>query len=209
MTKIQLKTKEIYDMLLPIIGEIRSKTYFSYYGLFKNDVMFALYKEDHLYLKVAPEDIDVALALGATQLQEQRINSSFHYYDIPYNQLAEERLKQLIEKSIEAIKLNKFVSYYAQKGKIRNLPNMNFYYECMLRRINILTPEDLYQKGAIQTFVELVKNNEQVNHISLYRLYGAINHQFFHTIPNKVCIALVMEANEALEKVGLKPMFNI
>lgn len=42
----------------PLIGEFRIKTYFSYYGIFKDKIMLALYKDEQLYLRIAKTDLE-------------------------------------------------------------------------------------------------------------------------------------------------------
>ncbi|MDO9698930.1 hypothetical protein [Glaesserella parasuis] len=44
MKYIDAKTQHIRNLLYPIIGETKAKTYFSYYGIMKDKAMFALYK---------------------------------------------------------------------------------------------------------------------------------------------------------------------
>lgn len=45
--------QEISLIFSPVIGEFRLKTYFSYYAIFKNNSMIALYRNGITYLRVA------------------------------------------------------------------------------------------------------------------------------------------------------------
>lgn len=54
----------------PLIGEFRIKTYFSYYGIFKDKIMLALYKDEQLYLRIAKTDLDEIKLLPNTLLLE-------------------------------------------------------------------------------------------------------------------------------------------
>lgn len=52
MSSIYKKTRLIREIFADIIGETRVKTFFSYYAIFKNDLLFGLYKNDKFYLRM-------------------------------------------------------------------------------------------------------------------------------------------------------------
>ncbi|MDO4697957.1 MAG: TfoX/Sxy family protein [Pasteurellaceae bacterium] len=210
MNKIYSETQTVRDILSHVIGETRAKTYFSYYGIFKDDLMFGLYKDGKFYLKVALEDVSkIAKHHDVIPLVDPAIVQSRRYYYLPDHILS--NIKQYhhwFDNSVKEVKENKQTSYYNKKHQIRFLPNMSFSFERMLRKINIRTIEQLVDKGEIATFIELVKIGIEANEVILLKLHGAINRQLVYTISQKVRIALLREADEALYAAGLRRVFQ-
>ena len=69
----------------PLIGEFRIKTYFSYYGIFKDKIMLALYKDEQLYLRIAKTDLEEIKLVPNTLLLEDpnvglQLNASIRYH---------------------------------------------------------------------------------------------------------------------------------
>lgn len=210
MKKTELHSQKIRAILARIIGDTTASMYFSYIGIFKHNAMIALYKNDCLYLYISPQDFDEIKAYPEiVKLQEKRINSAFHYYFIPDTLFDHPIFEQLVKHSVEAVVANKTLSYYEQTDKLRHLPHFTFQAECMFRRIHIYTVSELVKCGVIPAFVALVKNNERVNHITLFKIYGAIHKQLIYTIPEKVKFELLEQANEALIEAGLKPITDV
>lgn len=211
MNRIEKITKQIREVLFPILGEITAKTYFSYYGLFKNGLMFALYKEQKCYLKLAKQDIEKAATItGVERLDDPMISQAEKYFllpDVILNNLTE--YADWFSRSLAEIKQNKQHAYYINKQKIRSLPNMSFTFEKLLKRIDIHTIEELKAKGEIDVFVEFIKIGIEADHMTLFKLYGALNHQLIYTIPPKVKLQLLQDANESLYAAGLRRRFNI
>lgn len=211
MSHIVRLTQQIRDLLSPVIGETTAKTYFSYYGIFKNDFMFGLYKDQKFYLKLSPQDISEALSYqGLEPLIDPNISHSDKFFLLPDSIL--DNLSHHLnwfENSLNEIQVNKYKSYYKRKQTIRNLPNMTFRLEKYLKRINIHSIEALIAKGEINTFVELIKIGIDANHITLFKLYGAINHQFIYTISPEIKRNLLHDANEALYAAGLRRRFQL
>lgn len=211
MNRVQTETQSIREILFKILGETIAKTYFSYYGIFQDGSMFGLYKDGKFYLKLATQDIhEITTYADIQQLQDPNIVQSQRYYYLPNHILDHiEDHAYWFENSIKNIKFYKNISYYNRKQQIRFLPNMSFTFERMLRKIGIYTIDDLVNKGEIATFVELIKIGIDATQITLFKLYGAINHQLIYTIPTSKKIALLEEADEALYAAGLRRRFKL
>lgn len=211
MNRIEKITQPIREILLPIVGEISAKTYFSYYGLFKNGLMFALYKEQKCYLKLAQQDIAQATAIaGVTPLSDTRISQSERYFLLPDTLLNNlQQYADWFKHSLTEIKQTKQQTYHRHKQKIRALPNMSFQFEKLLKWIDIYTIEELKAKGEIAVFVEFIKIGIEADHITLFKLYGALHKQLIYTIPPKVKLQLLQDANESLYAAGLRRRFRI
>lgn len=210
MNSTEQNTQHIKDMLRPILGEITIINYFSYYGILKDELMFALYKSQKFYLKLDPKDIPSALThQGVEYLSSTQINSLHKYYVIPDEILDNiSEYTHWFKNSLEYTRTHKQASYYNRKERIRSLPNMNYQLERKLRKIHIYSIEQLFQKGEIATFVELIKIGEDVNHITLFRLYGAIHHKLIYTLSPEIQKGLLLEADEALYEAGFRKRFT-
>lgn len=211
MNRIQSETQAIREILFKILGDTTAKTYFSYYGIFKDGSMFGLYKDGKFYLKFATQDIhSIAATSGITQLKDPNIVQAQRYYHLPDHILHRiQHYSAWFQNSIKNILFNKHVSYYCKKQQIRFLPNMSFSFERILRKIQVHTIEDLTNKGEISIFVELIKMGIEANQNTLFKLHGAINHQLIYTIPHHKKLALLKEADEALYAAGLRRRFNL
>ncbi|KAE9535511.1 TfoX/Sxy family DNA transformation protein [Ursidibacter arcticus] len=209
MNHINQQTLNIRTLLLPIIGETKAKTYFSYYGIFKDDLMFGLYKEGLFYLKLAEKDVSEAISLGMKCLIDPKISKTNMFYLIPDPILHNlSTYTTWFTASLAEIQSNKVSLYKQRKRQIRSLPNLNLNLERTLKKVNINSVEDLIEKGEVKVFIELIKIGIDVDHSLLFKLYGAINHQFIYTLSEKTKRDLLTETDEALYEAGLRKRFN-
>ena len=210
MNHINKQTQHIRDLLLPIVGKTKAKTYFSYYGIFKDNLMFALYKEGLFYLKLAEKDIPKALDLGVQKLIDPKISKTTIFYLLPDSILHNaSTYSAWFTDSLTEIQTSKISFYTQRKRQIRSLPNLNINLERALRKINVYTVEDLINKGEINVFIELIKIGIDADHTLLFKLYGAINHQFIYTLSEKIKRDLLTETDEALYQAGLRKRFHL
>lgn len=213
MEIINEKTKLIRDHLYPIIGETKAKTCFSYYGIFKDGNLFGLYKDNCFYLRI-PEaySTEILAQSGVTQLDAKifGIHSKL-FYLLPQHII--DNLAQYahwLEASLLEISTLRQSQQIEKKKFIRNLPNMNIHIERMLRKIGIHSIEQFKEYGAINAFVELLKLGIIEDDVSmLFKLYGAVQHQYIYTLTPQQKHLLLTETNTALYEAGLRNRFNI
>ncbi|MGY4674416.1 TfoX/Sxy family DNA transformation protein [Ursidibacter arcticus] len=209
MNHIDKQTQDIRNLLLPIVGETKAKTYFSYYGIFRDDLMFGLYKEGRFYLKLAEKDVLNALNLGVQSLIDPKISKTNMFYLLPDPILTNlVAYTHWFTASLAEIQMTKVSFYTQRRKKIRSLPNLNLNLERTLKKVNINSVEDLIEKGEVKVFIELIKIGIDVDHSLLFKLYGAINHQFIYTLSEKTKRDLLTETDEALYAAGLRKRFN-
>ncbi|OOH88114.1 hypothetical protein BMT54_08880 [Pasteurellaceae bacterium 15-036681] len=210
MPTIRQLTAELYQKLHPLVGDVRVKTYFSYVGIFKNEVMFGLYKEKKFYLYIAEPILPILEHYPEVYLLEDS-QSGIHsrrYHYIPDNLLDSESIAhQWIIQAIEELTQIK-QKLHSKPRAIRTLPNMNHRIEKLLRKLGINTVEELNQKGEIAIYIEMIKNGISIDNSMLFKLYGAINHQHLCIMSEKEKHNLVCEAELALYKAGLPKRFN-
>lgn len=211
MKYIDIQTQHIRDQLYPIIGDTSAKTYFSYYGIMKNDIMFALYKNDHFYLHIPKSCLNEINHSQVTLLCDERhgISSKSFYLlsdDIMSNL---SHYSHWITQSIKSISLARQLEYSRKKQYIRSLPNMNIQLERTLKKLGVFSPKDLIEQGEITVFVNLLKIGIDVDQMILFRLYGAITHQYIYTLSDKEKVTLLQEVNHALYEAGLRKRFSL
>lgn len=205
-------TQPIRHILYDVIGEIKVKTFFSYYGLFKNDLMFGLYKNNQFYLRISPNALERSDWISSLErLDDPNMGIHYkHFYSIPEPLLSQPtKYVHLIQETLEEMLLNKQESYLSRRKLIRSLPNLNIHIERLLRRLDIHSIDDLYSVGEIQIFVEMIKRGIEADQQLLFKLHGAIHHQYIYTMTMKQKLALMTEANQALYEAGLRRRFKI
>lgn len=195
----------------PIVGDFRIKTYFSYYGLFKNKIMFALYKEDKLYLRTAQSCLEQIQKIPETKVLVDTsvgISTKF-FYEIPQNYWHTEQLSLWINAIITEIEEKQATLAAKQKSQIRSMPNLNINIERMLKRIDIHSVEEFIKTGDIATFIKLVQIGVDGSDQLLFRLHGAINAQNVYSFSPEKKLAILEEANTEFYKAGLRQRFRL
>lgn len=200
--------KEIIPLFEPIIGEIRIKTYFSYYAIFKNNFMIALYQNKATFLRISQYDIaDISQHPNTYNLSDDKIglqSRKFHF--IPSSILSDTRkFSSLIRSTINELESEKQKTNKKRSTQIRNLPNMNLKLERMLKKVGINSIQDFIQIGYISTFIRLTLHGFEPTEDLLN---GALNHQYIYTFTYQQKLGLMQEANDALYASGLRKRFN-
>lgn len=212
MKYIDKQTQHIRELLYPIIGTTRAKTYFSYYGIMKDDVMFALYKNGNFYLHISKDCLAEVIQYPAITLLS---DVQYGIYSKSFYRIPECITKNLsyythwITQSIAEITASKKLQQSKKKQFIRALPNMNIQLERMLKKLDIYSPDELIQQGEITIFIKLLKLGIDVDQMMLFRLYGAITHQYIYTLSDQEKQSLLQEANSALYEAGLRKRFKV
>ncbi|MBR0573598.1 TfoX/Sxy family DNA transformation protein [Pasteurella atlantica] len=204
MNKIDNKTKEIRELLAPIVEGLVIKTYFSYYGLFKDNLMFGLYKDNKLYLKISKEFIRDEHY--STFFNENSVLMCDFYF------VAENQWDKFFKDAdwllslIQSLKTER--EKVTAKRLIRHLPNMNINLERLLQRNGIKTVGELHHLGEVDVFVKLIEKGFDVTEPLLFKLHGALNNQLVYTLNNKQKEYLLEEADTALYNAGLRKRFT-
>lgn len=203
--------KEISPLFEPIIGEFRLKTYFSYYAIFKNNLMIALYQNGATYLRISQKDMQsISQHTETYNLSDDKIGlQSRKFYFIPNTILANSsKLSSLINSTLAELQSEKEKIDNKRSTQIRTLPNMNLKLERMLKKVGINSIQDFAEVGYISTFIKLVMQGFEATEDLLFKLNGALNHQYIYTFTEQQKLELMQEANKALYASGLRKRFN-
>lgn len=204
--------KSELQFLSNIIGDFNIKTYFSYYGLFQDGLMFALYKNQKLYLRAAQSCLtDITKTQGTHILTDTQMGlHTKKFYLIPTELISKNTPFELwMQAILQELQQAKAQQNEKSKTQIRSLPNMNIKLERVLKKLDIHSVDELTQQGDIATFVKLVEKGFEGSDLLLFKLHGAIAHKYVCTFTQAQKVALLQEANLALYKAGLRKRFQI
>ncbi|MDD0824159.1 TfoX/Sxy family DNA transformation protein [Mannheimia sp. AT1] len=204
--------QEITPIFTPIIGEIRLKTYFSYYAVFKDDLMIALYQNKMTYLRIAEHYLEIMQKNPETYtLSDDKIGlQSKKFFYIPNSILTNTKLfNDLTFSILNELRQKQYESNRKKATQIRNLPNMNIKLERMLKKVGIDSIQNFNDIGYISAYIKLVKLGVDASEDLLFKLNGALNHQYIYTFTEIQKRELMQEANQALYANGLRKRFFI
>lgn len=212
MSEILNATQHIRTLLSTVIGETKVKTFFSYYAIFKDDTMFALYKQGKFYLRISPNYSQYHYWTHQLERLNDKHSGIYdkHFYYIPDHQLDKiADYGDVISQTIAELRQTKMQQAQSRKKLLRSLPNLNINIERLLKRLGILSIEDFFAMGEMAIFVELIKRGIEVDQNLLFKLYGARHHQYVYMLSDKQKLAILTEANQALYDAGLRRRFKI
>lgn len=212
--QIEQRLQRIFN---PIVGEIRIKTYFSYYGIFAKGFMFSLYKDEFIFLRANADILnEIQNIEGAFILDDD--NAGVHtknFYAIPIAFIetspveASEKFTLWVNASLNELQQQKEKEEAKFRTQIRSMQNMNIKLERILKKINIHNVDDFIQRGYLATFVELVKQGSDGSDTLLYKLHGAIQQRSVYSLTPEEKLTLLREANQALYDAGLRYKFKL
>ncbi|AWI50619.1 DNA transformation protein [Actinobacillus porcitonsillarum] len=207
--QIRQTVNEIFN---PIIGDIRIKTYFSYYGIFSDGFMFALYKDDHIYLRTNQEtSADIQAVKGVFVLDDPKAGiHTKNFYALPISYiLSSTQFPAWVTSILDELRQERTRKEEKLKTQIRSLTNLNMKIERILKRINIHNVDEFKQKGYLATFVDIIKQGDEGSDLLLYKLHGALEQKSVYSLTPEEKISLLQEANQALYDAGLRHRFHI
>lgn len=212
MQPIQAVEQPISALFEPIVGKVKIKTYFSYYGIFADGFMLALYKDDVVYLRASSDTKTTLQTIENTYLLQDQ-TAGIHtknFYALDYHlALTEIRFPTWVKSILDELRTNYAQEQEKRKTQIRSLTNMNMKMERILKRINIKNVEQFQQTGYMNTFIELIKQGADRSDLLLYKLHGAFHQKSIYHITPLERKALLQEANQAFYDAGLRHRFDI
>lgn len=211
MQTINEVKQEIGLIFSEIIGDIRLKTYFSYHAIFKDRLMIALYQNEDLYLRLSTEHmLAFPQQVDTFNLSDNKIGlQSKKFYYIPKNILNTELFCTLVNSTIDELHKEKEELNQKRSKQIRTLPNMNLKLERMLKKVGIQSIQDFIDTGYISAFIKLIMQGFDPTEELLFKLNGALNHQYIYTFTHQQKRELLREVNKELYSIGLRQRFII
>lgn len=212
MQPVQDVKQPISIIFEPIVGKVKIKTYFSYYGIFVNGFMLALYKDDIVYLRASSDTKETLQTIENTYpLQDQVAGiHTKNFYALNYHLAQNDtRFPDWVKSILNELNKNHAQEQEKRKTQIRSLTNMNIKMERILKKINIRNVEQFQQKGYMNTFIELIKQGADRSDLLLYKLHGAFHQKSIYHMTFIEKTTLLQEANQAFYDAGLRHKFDI
>lgn len=210
MERITSITETLKSRLEPLVGEVYVKTHFSYYGVFKSNLMFGMYKNGEFYLRATKSTLDIVSKLSQEKhlLHKKPLKSKKHFC-VSFDFLSHPDAKELLFKIIDEVQQEFFEKHLVKNSQIRNLLNLTISTERLLAKVGINSVDELRRVGEVKAFVRLIENGEDVRVSLLYRLYAALNGKLISMVTRAEKRKLLKEANDELYRIGLRQCFDL
>ena len=144
MQPIQAVEKPISTLFEPIVGKVKIKTYFSYYAVFANGFMLALYKNNMVFLRASTNSkAEIQQLEGTYPLQDHDVGiNTKNFYAMSYKfALKTPKFSIWLTSILEELTNQQRLEEEKRKTQVRSLANMNIKMERILKRINIKNVE--------------------------------------------------------------------
>lgn len=169
------------------LGNIESRTQFGGYALAVERVVFALIKEDQLYLRASEElrQYGAKQPLEPLTFRKRGMAVSLNYFKVDEHLWRHpEDLVALSAASLQTARREQ----HDRQGKVRlkDLPNVSLRLEMMLHEIGICTVKHLHEVGAKQCWLKLRCNNQHIGLNTLLALEGAISGHHQAALPQTI-----------------------
>lgn len=150
-----LEVKSGFVDYLSQFGETERRSMFGGTGFFVNGAMFALIKEDRIYLRGGPKITDILLKRECKKFVHVKKSSTaiVNYYDIT-NLYDDENfeLDDLVKSSLENSLADKEYRESSSNKRLRDLPNLRLTIERMLKKAGVDDVETFFSMGPEQLY---------------------------------------------------------
>ncbi|WP_159564445.1 TfoX/Sxy family DNA transformation protein [Budvicia diplopodorum] len=159
------------------LGTLTSRSMFGGYGICKNKVMFGLVSDNKFYLRANRNLEQVFITHGMAQFiySKRGIPVLLRYFHV-HESLWKEKavLDALVNYSLSAAVNDLEEKTKQDAARLKDLPNLNISVERLLRRVGIVSVDDLISLGAINSYIRIRTIKKDVSPDLLFSLAGAI-----------------------------------
>ncbi|WP_114787128.1 TfoX/Sxy family DNA transformation protein [Vibrio tetraodonis] len=177
------ESMRLFDQL----GQIKSRSMFGGFGIFADDIMFALVVNDKLHIRADDKLANQFKTEGLTPyVYKKRGFPVVTKYFALTDDIAscEERAVSLAYRSLEVAKKEKTTQAKARPTRLKDLPNLRLATERMLKKAGINSVENLEQVGSVKAFKAIqATHSAEVSIELLWALEGAIKGKHWSVIP--------------------------
>ena len=160
------------------LGQIKSRSMFGGFGIFADDIMFALVVNDKLHIRADDKLANQFKTEGLTPYvyKKRGFPVVTKYFALTDNiETCEERALSLAYRSLEVAKKEKTTQAKARPTRLKDLPNLRLATERMLKKAGIDSVENLEQIGSVKAFKAIqATHSAEVSIELLWALEGAI-----------------------------------
>ncbi|OLQ88265.1 DNA transformation protein [Vibrio panuliri] len=172
-------TEQSFIQYVSKYGDFQKRSMFGGTGLFKDDAMFALLSNEHVFIR-GGNNLDADLcALGCEKYRhvKKQTTATVNYYDISHLfNSRDEKLDLLVKKSIDYSVTQREFKRSSANRRLRDLPNMQLTLERMVKKSGIDDVDEFIELGAAQVFSRVKQTyGSDVDVKLLWKFAGAID----------------------------------
>ncbi len=162
------------------LGEVKSRSMFGGFGIFVDDIMFALVVNDCLHIRSDEQSKKYFAKQGCQPYvySKKGFPVVTKYYSLPQNYWdTPDEIFALAENAFLYAKNEKKHQLKATPQRLKDLPNLRLSIERMLKKAGIETVADLMEQGSLHAYSAIVKTSSSTTPSLelLWALEGAIN----------------------------------
>lgn len=169
------------------LGNIKSRSMFGGFGIFCDDVMFALVVENQLHLRAANQNEEAFKKLGMQPYSYTKRGFPVvtKYYVVPASWWETSQLMVQAKNALELAKNDNKAKKNSEPDRIKDLPNLRLSTERLLKKAGIDSVEKLQEEGALGAFRALqATHGRSVSIDLLWSLEGALTNTHWTVIPS-------------------------
>ncbi|MCE0496274.1 TfoX/Sxy family DNA transformation protein [Vibrio salinus] len=165
--------------LFESLGEVKSRSMFGGFGIFVDDVMFALVVNDLLHIRADKHSKDAFNEDGFKPYvySKKGFPVVTKYYALPHSYWSTpEIIFSLAKNAFLFAKSEKKHQLKSSPQRIKDLPNLRLSIERMLKKAGIKTVDELVEQGSLNAYSAILKTSNSTPSLELlWALEGAIN----------------------------------
>ncbi|WPC73085.1 TfoX/Sxy family DNA transformation protein [Vibrio porteresiae] len=171
--------RQLFYKVATQCGSLQTRSMFGGTGIFQNNVMYALIREQSIYLRSHPLVEPKLAELACEKFKHIKKSSvaTVNYYDI--TELVEEQSDlavELVKLAIEGAKQDDEAKRCKSKRRLRDLPNMQLTTERMMKKAGIENVDTFLEKGASYAFARICEiYGRDIDMRLLWKLAGAVD----------------------------------
>ncbi|MDR9828882.1 TfoX/Sxy family DNA transformation protein [Vibrio sp. FNV 38] len=181
------------------LGSVKSRSMFGGFGIFVNDIMFALVVRNKLHVRKC-DALEMAISthkLMPYVYEKRGFPVTTKYFQLPDSWVEEpKRLLDVASIALKAATADKVKQETTKPQRLKDLPNLRLATERMLKKAGIETVTELEQTGAVKAYQAIRESHTTpVSLELLYSLEGAIRGTHWTVIPQTQREDLVSQIN--------------
>ncbi|SHO59205.1 TfoX/Sxy family DNA transformation protein [Vibrio quintilis] len=170
------------------LGRVKSRSMFGGFGIFVEDIMFALVVKDKLHIRADSNSLETFKEQGFEPYvyAKRGFPVVTKYYALPAEYWKDKsKILTIATQAYKTAKLEKESQEVTKPQRLKDLPNLRLATERMLRKAGINSVADLHEKGAIQAYKAIQETHPttQPSLELLWALEGAIEGKHWSVIP--------------------------
>ncbi|MEI8632865.1 TfoX/Sxy family DNA transformation protein [Vibrio sp. PP-XX7] len=170
------------------LGQVKSRSMFGGFGIFVEDIMFALVVQDKLHIRADSNSLETFKTQGFEPYvyAKRGFPVVTKYYALPTDYWEDKStILKIATLAYNNARVEKESQVETKPQRLKDLPNLRLATERMLKKAGITSVDQLHEKGAIQAYkaIQETHPSTQPSLELLWALEGAIEGKHWSVIP--------------------------